>query len=218
VVSGVGGQFDFVAQAHLLDDARAIIALNAVRMSGGRAESNIRYAYGACTIPRHLRDLVVSEYGVADLRGKSDRDAACAMIGIADSRFQGELLAQAKASGKIEAGYEIPDHQRDNTPEGLGRGRGAARAAGVLPNYPFGSDLDPDEQALAAALERLKGMTATPVARTRAVARSMTLGAPSTDEQRRLARLGLDLPARLEDRIMRRLICLALRAGSDWAA
>ncbi len=215
VVSGVGGQFDFVAQAHQLDDARAIIALNAVRTSGGRAESNIRYAYGACTIPRHLRDLVVSEYGVADLRGKSDRDAACAMIGIADSRFQGDLLAQAKAAGKIEAGYEIPTHQRDNTPEGLARKLGAARAAGVLPDYPFGTDLDPDEQSLATALERLKAMTATPFARASAIAQAMALSAPSTDEQRRLARLGLERPSRLQDHIMRRLICLALRANPD---
>ena len=81
VVSGVGGQFDFVAQAHMLDSARAIICLNAFRESGGQTHSNIRYAYGACTIPRHLRDIVVSEYGVADLRGRSDRDVACAMIG-----------------------------------------------------------------------------------------------------------------------------------------
>jgi acyl-CoA hydrolase len=218
VVSGVGGQFDFVAQAHQLDDARAIIALNAVRMSGGRAESNIRYAYGACTIPRHLRDLVVSEYGVADLRGKSDRDAACAMIGIADSRFQGELLARAKAAGKIEAGYTVPDHQRDNTPEGLARKLGAARAAGVLPAYPFGTDLDPDEQCLAAALERLKALTATPMARAGAIARSMILSAPSTDEKRLLMRLGLGRPTSLQDQTLGRLICFAMRTGSETPA
>ena len=215
VVSGVGGQFDFVAQAHQLDDARAIIALNAVRMSGGRAQSNIRYAYGACTIPRHLRDLVVSEYGVADLRGKSDRDAVCAMIGISDSRFQGELLAEAKAAGKIEPGYEIPEPQRDNTPEGLARRLGAARVAGVLPAYPFGTDLDPDEQCLAAALERLKTLTATPMSRARAVARAMSLSAPSPEELRRLARLGLQRPKNLQDQILRRLICLVLRADPN---
>jgi hypothetical protein len=152
---------------------------------------------------------------VADLRGKSDRDVVCAMIGIADSRFQGDLLAQAKAAGKIEAGYEIPTHQRDNTPESLARKLGAVRAAGVLPDYPFGTDLDSDEQSLAAALDRLKTITATPLARARAIAQAMTLSAPSTDEQRRLARLGLERPSRLQDHIMRRLICLALRANLD---
>jgi hypothetical protein len=215
VVSGVGGQFDFVAQAHMLDSARAVIVLNAVRMSGGKAHSNIRYSYGACTIPRHLRDLVVSEYGVADLLGKSDRDTACAMIGIADSRFQQGLLAQAKTAGKIEPGYEIPEAQRDNTPEALARKLGWARTAGLLPAYPFGSDLDADEQCLVGALERLKALTATPMARARTIARAMSLAPPSDDERRRLARVGLEQPSSLQDQILRRLVCLALRAEPD---
>ena len=213
--AGVGGQFDFVAQAHMLDSARAIICLNATRESGGQTHSNIRYAYGACTIPRHLRDIVVSEYGVADLRGRSDRDVACAMIGIADSRFQAGLLAEAKAAGKIEPGYEIPQGQRDNTPEGLRRKLGYARASGLLPAYPFGSDLDPDEQALAGALERLKNMTATPGLRAQAILKAMGLASPSADEQRKLARVGLDKPHKLQDEILRRLLCLALRADPD---
>ena len=212
VVSGVGGQFDFVAQAHMLEGARAIIALNAVRQSDGKTESNIRYAYGACTIPRHLRDIVVSEYGVADLRGKSDRDVVCAMIGIADSRFQEGLLAQAKTAGKVEPGYEIPARQRDNTPESLARKLGQTRANGILPAYPFGSDLDADEQALASALERLKAMTATPASRARAIARALTLPAPSAEERQRLARLSLDTPKSLQERILGRLVLLALRA------
>jgi hypothetical protein len=195
----------------MLDDARAIIVLNATRVSGSRCESNIRYAYGACTIPRHLRDVVVTEYGAADLRGKSDRDAACAMIGIADSRFQGELLAQAKATGKIEAGYEIPEPQRDNTPEALARKLGWARQGGILPAYPFGSDLDPDEQGLVRALEQLRIMTATPARRARAIVRALGLAPSSDEEVRRLARLGLNRPPGLQDQILRRLVLLALR-------
>ena len=45
------------------------------------------------TIPRHLRDVIVTEYGVADLRGKSDADVIAAMLAVADSRFQAELVA-----------------------------------------------------------------------------------------------------------------------------
>src|SRR5581483_8604132 len=74
VVSGVGGQYNFVAQAFALEDARAMIMLRATRTVKGRAQSNIRWNYGHTTIPRHLRDVVITEYGVADLRGKSDRD------------------------------------------------------------------------------------------------------------------------------------------------
>lgn len=69
VVSGVGGQYNFVAQAFALEDARSVICVNSTRGSGGNVSSNIRWSYGHTTIPRHLRDIVVTEYGVADLRG-----------------------------------------------------------------------------------------------------------------------------------------------------
>ena len=210
VVSGVGGQFDFVAQAHQLEGARAIIALNATRTSGGRTESNIHYAYGACTVPRHLRDVIVTEYGVADLRGKSDRDVACAMISIADSRFQAELLARAKAAGKIEPDYQIPLDRRRNTPEHLAERLGPARARGLLPTYPFGTDLDPVEQRLAAALDCLKAMPATPASRSWAITRSLVERPPTAEDIACLKRLGLDRPTSLQERILGRLLRRAL--------
>jgi hypothetical protein len=101
IVSGVGGQYNFVAQSFALDDARSIIMVRATRNSKGRVTSNILWNYGHTTIPRHLRDVVVTEYGIGDLRGKSDRDVIVAMLSIADSRFQNELLASAKKAGKI---------------------------------------------------------------------------------------------------------------------
>lgn len=211
VVSGVGGQLDFVAQAHQLDGARAIIALNATRTSGGRTESNIRYAYGACTVPRHLRDVIVTEYGVADLRGKSDRDVACAMIDIADSRFQEQLLTQAKATGKIEPDYRIPEARRRNTPEHLAATLGPARASGLLPTYPFGTDLDPVEQRLVAALDGLKAMTATPTLRALAIAGTLAMREPAAEDLVCLERLGLDRPASLQEHILRRLLRRALQ-------
>ena len=73
VVSGVGGQYNFVAQSFALADARSIIIVRATRNVRGRVSSNILWNYGHTTIPRHLRDIVVTEYGIADLRGKSPR-------------------------------------------------------------------------------------------------------------------------------------------------
>ena len=46
----------------------------------GRTSSNIVWEYPETTIPRHLRDIVVTEYGIADLRGKGDRDTIAAML------------------------------------------------------------------------------------------------------------------------------------------
>jgi acyl-CoA hydrolase len=210
VVSGVGGQYNFVAQAHALDGARAVVALNATRASQGRVSSNIRFSYGASTIPRHLRDIIVTEYGVADLRGKTDRDSVAAMLAIADSRFQDALLRQAKAAEKIEAGFEIPSAFRANLPEALSAKLSPAREAGWLPDYPFGTDLDPVERRLAAALDLLQQQTARPVGLARSLVRSLSAGLPSPVTQEALARLSLDRPAGIKDRILRRLVAMAL--------
>src|SRR5579872_1265081 len=95
VVSGVGGQYNFVSQAFALPDARSILLLKSTRAVGRAETSNIRWRYGHITIPRHLRDIVVTEYGIADLRGRSDEAVIAAMIGIADARFQDELIREA---------------------------------------------------------------------------------------------------------------------------
>src|SRR6202023_2477250 len=96
VVSGVGGQYNFVAQAFALAGARSILTIEAARQPGARSQSNIRWGYGHETIPRPLRDVIVTEYGVADIRGKSDADVIAAMLAVTDSRFQDELARQAK--------------------------------------------------------------------------------------------------------------------------
>jgi acyl-CoA hydrolase len=80
VVSGVGGQYNFVAQAFALQGARSILALEATRQAGAKTASNIRWNYRHQTIPRHLRDVFVTEYGVADVRGKSDAETIAAML------------------------------------------------------------------------------------------------------------------------------------------
>ena len=84
VVSGVGGQYNFVAMAHALPGGRSALLLRSTREAGGEAESNIRWNYGHTTIPRHLRELYITEYGIADLRGQPDEDCIVAMAGVSD--------------------------------------------------------------------------------------------------------------------------------------
>ncbi|MCG8668243.1 MAG: acetyl-CoA hydrolase, partial [Pseudomonadales bacterium] len=90
VVSGVGGQYNFVAMAHNLPDARSVLCVRSTRGTGKDTKSNIVPFYGHITIPRHLRDIIVTEYGVANLRGKTDEEVAIELIKVADSRFQDE--------------------------------------------------------------------------------------------------------------------------------
>ena len=94
----------------------------------------------------------MTEYGVADLRGKTDRDVIAAMLAVADSRFQDELLRRAKDAGKIESEFELPAACRDNTPERIARALAPAREQGLLPQFPFGTDFTATEQRLIPAL------------------------------------------------------------------
>ena len=193
VVSGVGGQYNFVAQAFALEDARSIIMVRATREAHRRTASNIRWNYGHTTIPRHLRDVVVTEYGVADLRGKTDRDVIAAMLAVADSRFQDELLRQAKEAGKIEQGFELPAACRDNTPERIARALKPAREQGLLPPFPFGTDFTATEQRLLPALERLRSLSLPQLAVL--LARGFLSPAAAPDIRDCLSRMALDHPS-----------------------
>jgi acyl-CoA hydrolase len=204
IVSGVGGQYNFVAQAFALDDARAILALRASRAGKRGATSNILWNYPHVTIPRHLRDIVITEYGIADLRGKSDRDVIAAMLAIADSRFQDELLRRAKDAGKIERGFALPSAACDNTPEAIARALEPSRDRGLLPSFPFGTDFTATEERLLGALQMLK--TASPARLAATVLRG--LGSPAN--QACLARMGLDRPSTLSDRLSALLVRGAL--------
>ena len=194
VVSGVGGQFDFVTQAFALPDARSVIALNAWRRSAnGRAESNIRFAYGHTTIPRHLRDVVVTEYGVADLRGLPDREVIVRMLNVADSRFQPALRQEAVKAGKLEAGYAIPAAFADNTPARIARALKPAKAAGLLQPFPLGTDFDALELSLLPAMSALRSAQRAPLRLARLAWSGMT-GAAAPGEAEKLERLGLAAP------------------------
>ena len=154
VLSGVGGQYNFVAQAHALEDARSILLLRSWRESGGEVSSNIVWEYGHATIPRHLRDIVVTEYGIADLRGKTDAQVIEALLNISDSRFQNQLIEQAQQAGKLPADFRLDQRFANNLPERLQLIR--EQHAALFAEYPLGSDFSAVEQDLVRALGWLK--------------------------------------------------------------
>jgi Acetyl-CoA hydrolase/transferase C-terminal domain len=214
VVSGVGGQYNFVAQAFALRGARSILAVEATRPAGAKTQSNIRWTYGHQTIPRHLRDIFVTEYGVADIRGKSDADVIAAMLGIADSRFQAELARQAKDAGKLPKSFEIPAVHRDNHPERIADALKPAREAGLLPRFPFGSDFTDTEQRLIPALQLLQDAQRTPM-RLPGLLWQGFRRAPDAADHECLARLGLDTPKTLAERAYRALVSAALARSRE---
>jgi hypothetical protein len=211
IVSGVGGQYNFVAMAHALDDARSVLMFRSQRGEGAQAGSNVRWNYGHTTIPRHLRDIYVDEYGIADLLNQTDEECVIAMASIADARFQAGLLETAKQSKKLRADFNGEPAWARNTPQRLREALAPFRKDGTLPDYPLGSDFTEVEQRLVKALGWLKANTATTGSKLRTVLRA--LGARSDDSEA-IARMGLQQPRGLGEKLEAKLVALGLQETS----
>ncbi|MEA5671878.1 acetyl-CoA hydrolase/transferase C-terminal domain-containing protein [Pseudomonas sp. MH2] len=209
VLSGVGGQYNFVAQGHALEGGRSILLLRSWREAGGEVTSNVFWQYGHCTIPRHLRDIVITEYGIADLRGQTDSEVIARLLAISDSRFQKPLMEQAKKAGKLARDFELSARFTDNTPERLEAIR--ARHAGLFPEYPLGSDFTPEEQDLLRALNWLKSKFK--------LSEVLELGKAALDAPEpqaytaHLVRMGLSEPQGLKEELYQRLLLAGLQAA-----
>jgi len=214
VVSGVGGQYNFVAMAHELPGGRSVLLLRATRKHRGGIESTIRWHDGQVTIPRHLRDMVVTEYGVADLRGKSDSECIEAMLSICDARFLDALCAEAKSHGKLAADFVAPAAWRRHQPSHLHESLAPFRHKGLLPVYPFGSDFDEVERRLLPALEWLKAGRQRWRGRWQVLRAACRPGAVADGEAEALQRMGLAAPKSLAEWLLRRLLQAALRRAS----
>jgi len=209
VVSGVGGQYNFVAMAHALDDSRSIIKLRSTYAASNGVRSNIVLNYANCTIPRHLRDVVVTEYGCADLRGRSDAECAAMLINIADSRFQAELLEQAKSVSKLPADFQVPSEYQQNTPQRVQALVNNYRKT-VLPPFPLGTDLSDGEIVLGGALKKLAAATRHPVKTAGQLFQGLLRGG-GTEQDVLLAKLGLDRPQSVKEWVTKRLLVSLLK-------
>ena len=95
--SGVGGQMDFIRGAALAEEGRAIIALPSTAADGtaSRIVAGLREGAGVVTTRAHVRT-VVTEWGVAELFGRSLAERAQALIAIAHPDFREELRFAAR--------------------------------------------------------------------------------------------------------------------------
>ncbi|QXI15937.1 acetyl-CoA hydrolase/transferase family protein [Pseudomonas hamedanensis] len=211
VLSGVGGQYNFVAQGHALEGARSMLILRSWRESGGDVSSNIVWEYGHCTIPRHLRDIVVTEYGIADLRGKSDSAVIEALLNISDSRFQPGLIEQAQKVGKLPKDFRLDPRFADNTPQRLQAI--AARHPNLFPEYPLGCDFTAIERDLLRALNWLKSKFK--------LTEILELGKAALDAPEasafpeHLERMQLTNPEGLKEELFQRLLLTGLKATAQ---
>lgn len=206
VLSGVGGQYNFVAQGHALEGGRSILLLRSWREASGEVSSNIFWSYGHCTIPRHLRDIVVTEYGIADLRGQTDSEVITRLLAVCDSRFQESLIEQAKSAGKLARDFQLDARFTDNTPQRLEAVRAGYEQ--LFAEYPLGTDFTVEEQDLLRALNWLKSKFK--------LSEALELGkaaleAPGPEGyERHLVRMQLDQPQGLKEELYQRLLLAGL--------
>lgn len=104
--SGIGGQVDFSRGASMSKGGKPIIALPATAKNGtvSRIVPHIAEGSGVVTSRGHVH-YVVTEYGVASLRGKSIRERALELIRVAHPKFRPELLAEVRKH------YWVPNYQ-----------------------------------------------------------------------------------------------------------
>ncbi len=96
--SGIGGQVDFIRGAKRSPRGKAIICMPSTAMDGTVSRIVPRLSEGAGVVTtRGDVDIVVTEYGLASLHGKTIRERVLSLIAIAHPKFRNELLEAAKA-------------------------------------------------------------------------------------------------------------------------
>ena len=98
--SGIGGQLDHVRGSQLSEGGKSILALNSTAKNHTISKIVPYFAPGnITTISRYDVQYIVTEYGVADLKYKTERQRAEALIAIAHPKFRDELKAKAAEMG-----------------------------------------------------------------------------------------------------------------------
>jgi len=108
--SGIGGQVDFIRGASLSKGGKPIIALASTTKDGkiSKIVSHLTEGAGVVTSRGHVH-YVVTEYGIANLRGKTIRERALELIRVAHPKFRPQLLKNVRKH------YWVPEYQ-ENTP------------------------------------------------------------------------------------------------------
>jgi hypothetical protein len=101
-----------------------------------------------------MRDSVVSEYAIADLRGKTDAQVIERQLCISASPFHVQLLEPAQQAGNLPEELQWPPRFCDNRPEHLDALQ--RKHAALFGEYPLGRDISAEARDLLRALKWLK--------------------------------------------------------------
>jgi acyl-CoA hydrolase len=206
LISGVGGQYNFVAMAQELPDGRSILNLRSTRITGKGESSSIVWNYGHVTIPRHLRDIVVTEYGIADLRGQTDQEVMHRLLDITDSRYQQELVETAKSNGKIGKDYTISAVFSQNRVADISSKLVKYKDLGLFKTFPFGTDLTEEEIFVGRALKILKKKKQNTPVMIATILKAFLKRTDPSPYRKYLQRMGLDKADSFEEKLYQKLL------------
>ncbi len=115
-VSGIGGQLEFVMGAQRSEGGRSVLCLKSTRKVKGRRVSSICSVLPPGTpvsVPRCFADVIVTEYGAAEIKDLDAVDRAHALVAIAHPEFRAELQREAEMAGLWQraAGFDRFDQR-----------------------------------------------------------------------------------------------------------
>jgi acyl-CoA hydrolase len=206
VISGVGGQYNFVSMAHALPEGRSILNLRSTRNTGRKETSNIVWNYGHMTIPRHLRDIVVTEFGIADIRGKTDKEVITQLLNITDSRFQQALAQEAKKNGKISHGDSIKAEFKSNHAREISQQLKRYKEQGHFQTFPFGTDFTEEEIFIGKALKILKKKQQNPPVMIATILKAFLKPVDQKPYAKYLKRMGLEETSNFAEKLYQKLL------------
>lgn len=97
MISGTGGQLAFATGTNLSQNGRNIIVLPSTARNGSASRIVPQFEAGTIvSVPRALADIVVTEYGIAKLKGKTQRQRAEELIAVTHPDFRSELKKEAR--------------------------------------------------------------------------------------------------------------------------
>lgn len=137
-----------------------------------------------------------------------------ALVEIADSRFQDELVRDAQRAGKLTGPYRTPENARNNRPERLKQTLARYRERGLFQEFPFGTDLTEDELVLKRALHALEQTFKGKKLRLPGLAALRKTAAIPKAAHKYLDRLELDRRQSIKERLLQRAVIYALASVS----
>jgi hypothetical protein len=158
------------------------------------------------TIPRHLRDIVVTEFGIADLRGKSDKVVIAQLLNITDSRFQKRLAQEAKKNGKISSDSTIRTEFKRNHAREISQRLKRYKDQGIFQVFPFGTDFTEEEIFIGKALKILKKKKQKPLVMIATILKAFLKPVDQKPYAKYLKRMGLEETNNFEEKLYQKLL------------